>query len=369
MNAFCILFSDTFNYDRIGELTKNRNLASVPFGGRYRLVDFVLSSLVKAHVPNVGVVTRNNYSSLVDHLGSGKDWDLDRKNGGLKILTPFANNQGNGNSQNKFDALNSVKTYIRHSLPEYCILADTNIVCNIDFEEMVRYHKQTNADVVCLYRKRDVYEGSTSIQIDENGQVSGSCYHGIANGKQDNFVLKVYVMTKTFLLNLIDTGITYGWAEFNRDFITKHFSTYRIFAMEQKGYCKVLRNIHDYYQANMDLLNPNIRREIFQSGTNILTKIKDSVPTMYGPHATIKNSLIADGCKINGTVENCVIFRGVNIKKGAVIKNSIIMQGAEIGENSQISYVIADKNMIAGENTELTGSESFPFIISKNIKI
>ena len=369
MNAFSILFSDTFNYDRIGELTKNRNLASVPFGGRYRLVDFVLSSLVKARVPNVGVITRNNYSSLMDHLGSGKDWDLDRKNGGLTILTPFANNMGNIYSKNKFEALNSVKTYIRHNLPEYCILADTNIICNIDFEAMVKYHQETNADVVCLYKKRDVYEGSTSIQVNEAGQICGSRYHGIANGEQDNFVLKVYVMKKAFLLNLIDTGITYGWEEFNRDFITKHFSTYRIFAMEQKGYCKVLRNIQDYYQANLDLLNPEIRREIFQSDTNILTKIKDSVPTMYGSHSQIKNSLIADGCKIDGTVENCIIFRGVNIKKGAVVKNSIIMQGAEIAENCQITNVIADKNMSLNEGVVLTGSEAFPFIISKNTKI
>lgn len=369
MNAFSILFSDTFNYDRIGELTKNRNLASVPFGGRYRLVDFVLSSLVKARVPNVGVITRNNYSSLVDHLGSGKDWDLDRKNGGLKILTPFANNMGNSYSKNKFEALNSVKTYIRHNLPEYAILADTNIICNIDFEKMIAFHKQANADVVCLYKKRDIYEGSTSIQLKEDGQVSGSRYHGVANGEQDNFVLKVYVMKKSFLLNLIDTGITYGWEEFNRDFITKQFSTYRIFAMEQTGYCKVLRNINDYYQANMDLLNPEIRREIFQSDTNILTKIKDSVPTMYGSHCKITNSLIADGCKIDGTVENCVIFRGVHIKKGAVVKNSIIMQDAEISENCQITNVIADKNMSLNEGVVLTGSEHFPFIISKNTKI
>ena len=369
MNAFSILFSDTFNYDRIGELTKNRNLASVPFGGRYRLVDFVLSSLVKARVPNVGVITRNNYSSLVDHLGSGKDWDLDRKNGGLKILTPFANNLGNSYSKNKFEALNSIKTYIRHNLPEYAILADTNIVCNIDFKKMIEYHKETNADVVCLYKKRDVYEGSTSIQVDEKGQICGSRYHGIANSEQDNFVLKVYVMKKSFLLDLIDTGITYGWEEFNRDFITKQFSTYRIFAMKQTGYCKVLRNINDYYQANMDLLNPEIRREIFQSDTHILTKIKDSVPTMYGSYSTIKNSLIADGCKIDGTVENCVIFRGVHIKKGAVVKNSIIMQGAEISENCQITNVIADKNMTLNEGVVLTGSETFPFIISKNTKI
>lgn len=369
MNAFSILFSDTFNYDRIGELTRNRNLASVPFGGRYRLIDFVLSSLVKAHVPNVGVITRNNYSSLVDHLGSGKDWDLDRKNGGLKILTPFANNKGNNYSKNKFEALNSIKAYIRHSLPEYCILSDTNIICNIDFKAMVQFHKQTNADMVCLYHKRHVYEGGTSISVNENGQIIGSRYHGITRDEEDNFVLKVYVMKKSFLLNLIDTGITYAWEEFNRDFITKHFDTYKIYAMEQKGYCKVLRNIQDYYEANMDLLNPKIRREIFQSNTNILTKIKDSVPTIYGSSSNVKNSLIADGCKIDGTVENCIIFRGTTVKKGAVVKNSIIMQGAEISENCKITNIISDKNMNLGEGIVLTGSETLPFVISKNTKI
>ena len=367
MNAFSILFSDAFGNERIGELSTVRNLASVPFGGRYRLIDFMLSSLVKARVPNIGVITRNNYSSLVDHLGGGKDWDLDRKNGGLKILTPFASNEVP--FRNKVEALNSVKDYTSHCLQDYCIVADTNFICNIDFTEMFNAHIEKCADITCLYYTNKVYGEEISISVNENGQICDALYNASAKEEEKDIMLSVYIMRKELLLDIIEKGITYGWTDFNSDFIAKNFQYYNIFGYKQTGYCAVLRDIHDYYKANMDLLNPGIRRELFQSDTNILTKIKDSVPTTYGSNSNITHSLIADGCKIDGKVENCVIFRGTVIKKGASVKDSIIMQGSEIGENCNITNVISDKNITVSHNKTLCGCDSLPFVITKGTKI
>jgi glucose-1-phosphate adenylyltransferase len=368
INAFSILFSDAFSNEQISEISKYRNLASLPFGGRYRLIDFILSSLVKAEVPNVGIITRNNYSSLVDHLGSGKDWDLDRKHGGLKILTPFADNNGQS-SRNKFEALNSIKNYIRQSLQDYCILADSNMICNIDFRDLLKKHIDSSADVTMLYKKAPIKALETEIFLGESCSISDMLYHSDEDKKEGNVLLKVYILKKDFLLSLIDKGITFGWVDIFKDFVAKNLEEYKFFAYEHTSYLATIRTTQEYFKANMDLLTPEIRKELFQSGTNILTKIKDSVPTMYGENSNVTHSLIADGCKIDGTIENCIIFRDVKVEKGAVIKNSIIMQGSYISENSMISNIISDKNIRVSENKVLSGSESLPFVISKGMHI
>lgn len=368
INAFSILFSDAFNNERISEISKIRNLASLPFGGRYRLIDFILSSLVKAEIPNVGIITRNKYSSLVDHLGSGKDWDLDRKYGGLKILTPFADNNGK-TSKNKFEALNSVKNYINQSLQEYCILSDSNIICNIDFKDLLKKHIATSADVTMLYQKATIKALDTEVFLSDCCTIEDILYHSDDCKKEGNVLLKVYIMKKDFLLDLIDKGITYEWNDISKDYIAKNLHEFKFCAYEHSTYLATIRTTQEYYKANMDLLKPEIRNEIFHSGTNILTKIKDSVPTMYGEKSNIVNSLIADGCRIDGNISNCIIFRNVTVKKGAVIKNSIIMQGSYIAENTSICNVISDKNIRVSENKVLSGSEDFPFVISKEAHI
>jgi glucose-1-phosphate adenylyltransferase len=329
----------------------------------------MLSSLVKARVPNVGVITRSNYNSLVDHLGGGKDWDLDRKNGGLKILTPFAET-GGISFKNKFESLNSVKTYTKHCLQPYCILADANLICNIDFERMLKLHVQKCADITCLYIKSDkVYAEDTTISVGENGEVYDVLYNSEKKRETKNIILKVYILKKELLLDLIEKGVTFGWDDLNKDFIAKNFTNYNIYGFKHEGYCAVMRDINDYYKASMDLLNPKIRQELFQSETDILTKIKDSVPTMYGENSKVTHSLIADGCKIDGNVENCVIFRNATIKSGAEVKDSIIMQDSEIGEDCKISNVISDKNISISPGKVLVGCETLPFVITKGTKL
>jgi glucose-1-phosphate adenylyltransferase len=367
INAFSILFSDAFSNEQISEISRFRNLASVPFGGRYRLIDFILSSLVRAEVPNVGIITRSNYGSLVDHLGAGKDWDLDRKHGGLKILTPFADNNGQ-TFRNKFEALNSIKNYIKNNLQDYCIMSDSNMICNIDFRDLLKKHIDTNADITMLYKKSKVKAMDTEVFL-ENSYISDVLYHSEELADERNVLLKIYILKKEFLLRLIDKGITFGWNDISKDFIAKNLADYKFCAYEHTTYLATICKTDEYYKASMDLLKPEIRNEIFKSGTNILTKTKDSVPTMYGKHSNVINSLVADGCKIDGTIENCIIFRDVTIKKGCVIKNSIIMQGSYIGENCMISNIISDKIISISENKVLSGSESLPFVIAKGMHI
>jgi glucose-1-phosphate adenylyltransferase len=362
----CVLFSESYSAIN-NELAADRTLATVPFGGRYRMIDIILSSLVKARVNNIGILTKERYGSLVDHVGSGKDWDLDRRNGGLKILTPFAN-AGSETTRNrsKIDALLSARQYLEESTEEYVILADTNIVMNIDFEELVQYHIDKEADITLVYQTADdaVYNGLV-IDHDRDGRVIDAYYAAGEMSDRQNQVLKVFVLNKSLLLNLLGRAYTFGWTDFDREFITKNITKLHICGYEHKGYCAVINTVGELYKASMEILTPSIRKEIFESDTPILTRVKNSAPTLYGFDAKVKNSLIADGCEINGTIENCIIFRGVKIEKGAVLKNSVIMQNSTIQADANLDCVITDKDVTIQAGHTLGGYPTFPFVISK----
>lgn len=369
MNALSILFSDNYKKDDLSGLTKRRTLSSMPIGSRYRLVDFMLSSLVKAGVPNIGMLVNQNYNSLVDHLGWGKDWDLNRKNSGLKIVTPMVNHLGKPVASNKFDALGNALFYLDEVLQDYVILADSNIIANIDFKEMLAYHQQRNADITVAYSYRQPNEQDSQIIFDERGRIYDSLYR--INGHSDIVAtqLKIHIMHRDVMKALIEKGVTLGWEDLMRDYIAKNYNKLNVYAYEVKGYCKVINNINDYYNFNMDLLNDNVREELFLNGTEILTRVKDSVPSFYGENANVLNSVLGDGCIINGTVENSVISRDVVVEEGAIIRNSIIMSKCVIGKNSNINNTIMDRYSTAKEGTIVSGTELEPYVVHKFMNI
>ena len=369
MNAFCILFSDSYEKLDLSELTDNRTLASVPFGGRYRLVDFILSSLVGANVHNIGIITRNNYGSLMDHVGWGKDWDLNRKNSGIKFLTPFLKDNSSAFISNKIEALNSVIDFIKSSLPEYCILCDSNIIMNIDLKKFMEYHAEKEADITVAYKTMKSDAKELELTLNEYGRVVDTLFHQYPIPEEKDIQLNLLMLKKDLLISLIEKGITYGWYSLKKNVIAHGFNDYRIYGYNVSGYTSVIDSVENFYRTNMDLLNTDVRLELFHGKNQILTRIKDSVPTMYGENAVIKNSLVADGATIDGVVENCIIFRDVKIKKGAVVKNSIIMQGTEIGENSKLECVITDKDVSIGDEKLLAGTETMPFIINKGKRV
>jgi glucose-1-phosphate adenylyltransferase len=211
--------------------------------------------------------------------------------------------------------------------------------------------------------------GDTEVFYNESGNITDVLYTSEDKSYESEIITKIFILKKELLLHLIDKAVTYDWSDFNRDVIAKGLDTYKMFVYSHKEYCTVVKNLHIYYRANMDLLNDEIRNELFKSNKRILTKIKDSVPILYGEFCSVKNSLIADGCKIEGSVENSIIFRDVHIKKGAIIKNSIIMQGTAVDHDANMSYVILDKNIAITKGRVLNGSENFPFVISKGVTV
>ena len=365
MNAFCILFSDSYGTSKMSELSDIRTLASVPFGGRFRLVDFMLSSLVGAKVNSIGIVTRDKYGSLMDHVGWGKDWDLNRKNGGIKFLTPFLQDSNIAMGENKIESLNSIMQYIKSSLPEYCIICDANIVCNIDFSELMKFHVEKGAEISFVYKTMAPQQGDLDVTLNENGKITDALYHTSSVEENKNVVVNIFLMKKDLLISIIEQGITYGWHSLKRDILGKKFNDLNMYGYKADGYMSIVRSVNEFYNANMELLKGSVRKELFMNDNQILTRIKDSVPTIYGENCNVKNSLIADGCNIDGTIENCIVFRDVKVEKGAVIKNSIIMQNTVVRKNSLLSCVITDKDVEITEDKILAGSESMPFIINK----
>ena len=278
----------------------------------------------------------------------------------------MSNHQSNRVAQNKIEALGDAARYADTLLEEYCILADGNIVGNIDFKEMVNYHKSTNADITLAYTYRKPQQRESQIIFDEKDRVYDSLYHYDGYDQVCPTQVKIYIMSKEMFKELVKKGMTYGWQDLLLDYITKNFHRLNVYGYEIKNYTRTINSVQEFYDFNRDLLDPNKMNELFLSGTDILTRVQDSVPTTYGENAIVKNSILGDGCEINGIVENSILFRDVVIEEGAVVKNSIIMPNTVIKKAAYIDYVISDKAAVVSEKVELKGTENCQVIIEKN---
>ena len=373
MNAVGIIFS-SINEKSVYELTKQRTMASVPFGCRYRLIDFALSNMVNSGVTHVGLVTHYNYQSLMDHIGSGKDWDLARRHGGIKILPPYITafaNSSNHLYSTRLEALISIRDFISGCKEEVVVLSDCDTVCNIDLSAMIEQHVATNADITLGVKSSYVSQDSSRrlmiVRSDEEGRaVEVGEYEGLKNGFEDVCV-RIMVVGRKYLEELITDAIARGYTSFTKDILVRNCKHHNIRTFKFDGYFATIRSLSDYFRFSMDLLDPEIRRSIFSvEHRPVFTKVRNSAPASYVTGAIVRNSLIADGCVIEGTVENSILFRGVKVGKNTHIKNSIIMQDTITGENVYLNCVITDKNVVIRDGRVLSGHETKPFFIDKD---
>ena len=369
MKALGIIFSNIHDKN-IPELVRVRTLGSIPYGGRYRLIDFALSNMVNSNIDTVGVITKRNYQSLMDHIGSGKDWDLARKDGGLILLPPFGDKES-GLYNSRLEALKGITAFLKRADEEYVVMTDCDSVCRINFADMIEQHIRNRADVTLLYRKQKakdrLEEDAIVLKLDEDNRVTQIKYK--AQVKKDDLIFpNVYVMKKSMLETIVMDSLSHNNRHFTTDVLASNIKSMRIYGYEHKGYFAHINSLQAYYEHNLDLLDEKNRHELF-GDRSVFTKIRDSVPTKYGNSALIKNSLIADGCVIEGEVENSILFRGVKVARGTVVKNSIIMQDSVIGENVSLNAVIADKNVLIRDRRVLSGSENLPFYIGKGTMV
>jgi glucose-1-phosphate adenylyltransferase len=374
-NALGIIFPNTFDA-LVPELVSQRSMASIPFASRYRMIDFILSSMVNCGIDNISILARNNYHSLMDHLGSGREWDLSRKNGGLNIVPPYAEKDikiYNGRTE----ALASILSFLRSQKEQYVVMSDTNIAVNFDFQAMIQAHRESGADITVAYLKREIpahlLEFSENNRVFyytydiEDGDVKNIRINPTESGIQ-NFSMNIYVVDREFLINEISEAYVRGLTYFERDILVPKVGQLKVHAFQFDGYAAVITGRKSYLDENMRLLDNGNLDALF-SKNPVYTKIRDDNPTRYIKGAKVSNIMAADGCVIEGEVENSVLFRGVKIGKGAKVKNCVLMQDTVVEAGVNIEYVITDKNVVITEEQSLKGSYTFPVFIQKHGRV
>ncbi len=362
------------SYDAVvPELVNERLMASIPFASRYRMVDFILSSMVNCGIDNISIIVRNNYHSLMDHLGSGREWDLTRKNGGLNIFPPYSEKSMKVYS-GRVDALASILDFLKDQKEKYVAMSDANIAVNFDFKAMLDYHIESGADVTIAYAKQPIPEcelkSNTVNSRDmyytlslDGDRIKKICINPREEGIQ-NYSMNIYIMERERLISMINTAFVRGILHFMRDIVANSLDKMNVRGFEYTGYLARISDMKSYFDENMKLLD-NENLDALFSANPIYTKIRDDNPTRYINGAKAANIMAADGCVIEGEVENSVLFRGVKIGKGARVKNCVLMQDTVIEEGADIEYMITDKNVTITAGKNVRGTDSFPVFVAK----
>ncbi|MDO5408116.1 MAG: glucose-1-phosphate adenylyltransferase subunit GlgD [Eubacteriales bacterium] len=371
-NALGIIFPNSYD-TLVPELVTERLMASIPFASRYRLIDFMLSSMVNCGIDNISILVRKNYHSLMDHLGAGREWDLVRKKGGLNIVPPFAEKDVkvyNG----RVDALASILSFLREQKEKYVVLADTNLAVNFDFNALIAAHVESGADVTVAYKEEPIPEAPLKARKENNvnlyytldledGRVKKIRINSKKTGVQ-NVSMNIYVVDRERLIDMVGVAFSNGYPYFERDILVPQLDKLNVRGFRFDGYVAHIDSIKSYFDENMKMLDDANVDALF--GANpVYTKIRDDNPTRYIPGAKVTNIMAADGCVIEGEVEDSILFRGVKIAKGAKVKNCVLMQGTVVEAGADMEYIITDKNVTITADKELKGSDSFPFYISK----
>lgn len=348
-------------------LTRLRSMSSVPFGGRYRLIDFALSNFVNSGITNVGIITKTSYRSLMDHIGSGKYWDLDRKNGGIRFLPPF-NVKGIRRYDGYVEALYGAMDFMERCKSDHVVLYDGCVVGNIDISKAIDYHNSKDADVTVLYKMLENYRNNTeamTFTYDISGRITKASFPRVFEGTAATS-FGVLIFKRDVLVKLVKESYENGARHIERDVISERLDELKVYAFEHKGFATIMDSTETYFDANMSLLKKEVRNDLFDPRRPVYTKTRDDMPTRYGVDSHVTDSLISEGCVIEGTVKNSIISREVTVGKGAVVENCILMQGVSVGENTEMKYVVSDKNSVIGSEISIKGTENKHIFIEKN---
>ena len=377
MTAAGLIFSNIHD-ECLPELTRLRTMASVPFGGRYRLIDFPLSNMVNSGISKVGIITHYNYQSLLDHIGTGKDWDLARRSGGIKILPPFITaydaKATNSLYNTRLEALLGVTNFISRCTEDVLVLSDCDTICNIDLSKVLARHEETGADITVVTKR--VTEGNYNAErhsvliLDENDKIIDAAEYSSDIKGAFNVSTNIMVITRRYLITVLNDAAAHGYTSFFRDIIAKNVGKADFRAYRFDGFYSLINNLPGYFETSMKLLESDVREELFEIAERpVFTKVRNSSPTSYSRDAKVSNSIVADGCVIEGEVENCVVFRGVKVGKGTVVRNSILLQDTYVGDNVNLNCVITDKNTVIRDGRNLSGHETMPFYIGKGVMV
>ena len=365
MNAMGIIFA---NDASIGTLTEKRTMASLPFGGRYRQVDFALSNLTCAGVRHVGIITRHSYQSLLNHVGSGEEWGLEMGEGGLEYLTPYAQSVSH-NYRGKLESLNSAMDFLEVGNEDYVVMVDSAIISNIDLDKVVAAHV-ASGKTITVVTKAGVCNGEKvvdlAVKLDENGEIAKIVCDYAANPEY-LASMDIFVANKKWLVPQVKAMIARDKFHMDRDLVMGGWQhgVVSVNVYEFDGIAMFNESVEEFFSNSLSLINKDVRSDIFHGNHPVFTKVRDRVPTYYGEGSEIENSLIADGCMLEGEVEDSILFREVSVGKGAEIEKCIIMNDSVIGEGAELKYVILDKNVTVTPGAKLIGTKKNPIVVKR----
>lgn len=370
-DAMAVIFPNHYD-SMIPEISQLRMIGSLPFASRYRIIDFYLSGLVNGGIDNIAILTSKNYHSLLDHIGSGREWDLVRKNGGITIFPPYSTSSI-GIYDGWIEGLYSIRNFLTAQKEEYAILSDAAIVTNFDYEKMLTAHIDSGADVTVAYTEDRMPDEVLQGADDANGRfytvdTDGDRVVNMEINARDegikNLAMNIYIVNRKWLIDIVHRTALLGGVYLVRDIFIPMIKDINIRAFRYEGYTSRIIDMKSYFRENMRLLEGDNISKLF-AGNPIYTKVRDDNPTRYRDGARASNVMVADGCVVEGDIENCVLFRGVKISKGAKVRNSILMQDTFVGEGVNIDYCITDKRVSISPGIQMSGCETLPIYITK----
>lgn len=366
-DTFAIVYAGHGN-PFLGDLIAHRCVSALPLAGRYRTIDVLLSNLSQSNVRNVGVIMQRNFQSLVEHIGSGDAWDLSSKTGGVALLTPFDQGLGTDLYQGFGDALFAKRYYINRQRAKYCLLLSSDTVYREDYNRLLEHHLETGADVTVLY-SRDVRLGMgdpmhvAKLRI-EDGWVLGADL-GPAGEDAGCYNLGACIMEKSLLLELVENACAEGRYNFAADVLGDAMKTHKVAALEHKGYASQLTSVKSYFEVTRDMLDPDVRGELFYDRGPVYTRVADAPPVRYAAGCSVENSVFGNGCSVRGRVVGSVVFRGVSIESDADVENCVIMQDSRIGKGAYLRNAIIDKDVVVGEGARIIGTPDSQVVVRK----
>ena len=363
MNVMGIIFA---NDATLGELTNKRTMASLPFGGRYRQVDFHLSNMAAAGIRHIGIISRHNYQSLMNHIGSGEEWGLELEEGGLEFLTPYAMSSTD-NYRGKLESLHTAMDFLQYGNDDYVIMADSAILYNIDMAKVLSAHIESGKDVTVVV-KEGICNGSKQIdlalKLDDKGNVTDMAVDYVA---PEDYVasMDIFVLSKKYLQEKVTEFIARNLFHMDRDLVLGQWQKGQLTVNVYKhdGIALYNDSVEEYFRNSLALIDKEVRHDLFGANHPVFTKVRDRVPTYYGEECEVEDCLIADGCMIEGEVEDSILFRNVTICEDAEVEDCVIMNDTVVGEGSKLKYVILDKDVTVRPGSKLFGTKKNPIII------
>jgi len=355
--------------DRAGDGSALRTLSAARFACRYRLVDFMLSNMVNSKIYTIGMILNSHYQSLITHIGMGKEWDLARKDGGVMFFPPYHADERRSVNSELDGPLQRASGFLAESKSDYIVLADSSVVYNMDYRPAIDAHKKSGADVTAIYTKKQITlserDNSIAFNVDESGRITG-IDRAVSATDILNISLGAYIMHKRVFIQLTAGEKNCGMLRFSRTLLAEALERLSVMGYEFKGYSAHICSVETFYHYNMEMLDLEKRNALFDfEGRRISTNRRDSLPTKFGKQAEIRNSIVADGCQIDGTVINSVICRNVRIAAGAVVKNSILQDDTVVDKNASLDCIIADRMVIISENRGMMGYRTYPVYIER----